>query len=72
MARRPKMEGPPPKCQVCRAEGKPAFVAWELGFVAGAKWGIGSKEMYGFVNDLCDPHATSFSRILANRVKTPT
>lgn len=71
MARKKKVEGPPSKCEICRAEDKPSFVAWELGFVIGAKVASSKtgQEMAAFVEGLCDSHATSLSRIMANRVK---
>lgn len=70
MARK-KDESTRPRCEICRAEDKPSFVAWELGFVVGAKVASSKtgQEMAAFVEGLCDRHATSLSRIMANRVK---
>lgn len=56
-----------PACPVCRAADLPGFVAFELGFAAGAR--VVAKDIVAeFVTTLCERHAASMLQILRPRV----
>lgn len=62
--RPPKPKSP---CEVCTYAELPGFLAFELGFAAGAK-AVALGEIREFVDALCDPHAASLAKVLAKRL----
>ncbi len=66
---RPGIKKTNPECAICRASGKPGFVAFEVGFFAGFQYATNPRASTAIIEGLCERHAKAMAKYLENRTK---